>query len=45
MSKIKAWNNKSLILRPDFGGLHPDPNLTYAKVLVDLLQEGRHDFG
>lgn len=22
---------------PDFGGLHPDPNLTYAKELVELL--------
>jgi len=22
---------------PDFGGLHPDPNLTYAKALVDIL--------
>lgn len=30
---------------PDFGGLHPDPNLTYAKVLVDLMQKGEHDFG
>ena len=23
---------------PDFGGLHPDPNLTYAKSLVDALK-------
>ena len=23
--------------RADFGGLHPDPNLTYAKELVDLM--------
>lgn len=29
----------------DFGGLHPDPNLTYAKVLVDLMSKGEHDFG
>ena len=21
----------------DFGGLHPDPNLTYAKDLVDIM--------
>ena len=21
---------------PDFGGIHPDPNLTYAKELVDM---------
>lgn len=30
---------------PDFGGLHPDPNLTYAKTLVDLMKKGEHDFG
>lgn len=29
----------------DFGGLHPDPNLTYAAQLVDTLKEGIHDFG
>jgi len=29
----------------DFGGLHPDPNLTYAVELVDALKEGIHDFG
>jgi phosphoglucomutase len=29
----------------DFGGLHPDPNLTYAAQLVDALKEGIHDFG
>jgi len=23
--------------KPDFGGLHPDPNLVYAKVLVDIM--------
>lgn len=30
---------------PDFGGHHPDPNLTYAKELVDDLKKGVHDFG
>ena len=31
---------------PDFGGLHPDPNLTYAKKLADLLLNKRSfDFG
>ena len=30
---------------PDFGGGHPDPNLTYAKELVDELQKGTHDVG
>ena len=29
---------------PDFGGRHPDPNLTYAKDLVELMSspDGRH---
>lgn len=30
---------------PDFGGLHPDPNLTYAKDLVDTVQNGDYDLG
>ncbi|CAH1392184.1 unnamed protein product [Nezara viridula] len=29
----------------DFGGGHPDPNLEYAKDLVDIMKEGKHDFG
>lgn len=29
----------------DFGGLHPDPNLTYAAGLVEELAKGEHDFG
>ncbi|KAH0950242.1 hypothetical protein HN011_009188 [Eciton burchellii] len=29
----------------DFGGLHPDPNLTYAKDLVNAMKEGPYDFG
>jgi len=30
----------------DFGGCHPDPNLTYAKDLADLLLDGnKYDFG
>uniref|UniRef100_A0A0B7AEG1 phosphoglucomutase (alpha-D-glucose-1,6-bisphosphate-dependent) n=1 Tax=Arion vulgaris TaxID=1028688 RepID=A0A0B7AEG1_9EUPU len=29
---------------PDFGGKHPDPNLTYAKDLVDIMRTGEHDF-
>ena len=31
--------------KEDFGGHHPDPNLTYAKDLVDLLKKGEHGFG
>lgn len=30
---------------PDFGGLHPDPNLTYAADLVAELKKGNHSFG
>lgn len=42
MPESEAYNCEPL---PDFGGLHPDPNLTYAKVLVDLMAKGEHDFG
>ncbi|GMT14856.1 hypothetical protein PFISCL1PPCAC_6153 [Pristionchus fissidentatus] len=31
--------------KPDFGGCHPDPNLTYAKDLVDRLKVGEVDMG
>lgn len=30
---------------PDFGGIHPDPNLTYAKELVDAVRNGQYDIG
>lgn len=31
---------------PDFGGLHPDPNLLYAKELVDIMfSDNSPDFG
>ncbi|KAI3646125.1 hypothetical protein MP228_009053 [Amoeboaphelidium protococcarum] len=30
---------------PDFGGHHPDPNLTYAKDLVDKVKREKIDFG
>ncbi|KAK0180895.1 hypothetical protein PV327_003229 [Microctonus hyperodae] len=29
----------------DFGGLHPDPNLTYAADLVNTVRNGTHDMG
>lgn len=29
----------------DFGGGHPDPNLVYAKQLVDKMFSGEYDFG
>lgn len=31
--------------KPDFGGLHPDPNLTYAKTLVDRVDKEQIAFG
>jgi len=30
---------------PDFGGFHPDPNLTYAASLVKEMKKGVHDIG
>jgi len=30
---------------PDFGGGHPDPNLTYAADLVDAMRTGDYGFG
>jgi phosphoglucomutase len=30
---------------PDFGGGHPDPNLTYAHSLVEAVEQGRINFG
>lgn len=29
----------------DFGGLHPDPNLTYASSLVEAVRNGPYDMG
>lgn len=29
----------------DFGGHHPDPNLTYAADLVKAVANGNYDFG
>lgn len=31
--------------KPDFGGLHPDPNLTYARTLVDRVDRENIAFG
>ena len=31
--------------KPDFGGGHPDPNLTYARELVAVMERGEHDLG
>tara|TARA_B100000963_G_scaffold155656_1_gene135519 strand:+ start:2791 stop:4428 length:1638 start_codon:yes stop_codon:yes gene_type:complete len=43
LNKNSVINSKPLI---DFGGLHPDPNLTYAKELAELLLNKKcFDFG
>lgn len=36
---------QNYIPQPDFGGLHPDPNLTYAKTLVNKVDEDNIAFG
>ncbi|NOY66867.1 MAG: alpha-D-glucose phosphate-specific phosphoglucomutase [Gammaproteobacteria bacterium] len=42
-AKGSVWNAKPL---PDFGGGHPDPNLTHAKKLVDaIMTDNGPDFG
>lgn len=33
------------VILDDFGGAHPDPNLTYAHELVEALHTGKYDFG
>lgn len=36
---------QNYVPKPDFGGLHPDPNLTYAKTLVDKVDKENIAFG
>ncbi|WPK25400.1 hypothetical protein PUMCH_002713 [Australozyma saopauloensis] len=36
---------QNCVPQPDFGGLHPDPNLTYAKTLVDKVDAHNIAFG
>lgn len=38
-------NVAHVIPLPDFGGMHPDPNQTYAKDLVDTVSSGDYDIG
>ncbi|VVC32519.1 Hypothetical protein CINCED_3A020357 [Cinara cedri] len=40
-----SLNAINIIPLTDFGGLHPDPNLTYASDLVKALQIGEYDLG
>jgi len=36
---------QNYVPKPDFGGLHPDPNLTYARTLVDRVDKENIAFG
>ncbi|XP_046629962.1 phosphoglucomutase [Neodiprion virginianus] len=38
-------NTVNIIPLEDFGGLHPDPNLTYAVDLVNTVKNGPYDLG
>ncbi|KAL7420585.1 Phosphoglucomutase-2 [Cryptotrichosporon argae] len=36
---------QNCVPKPDFGGFHPDPNLTYAHSLVEVVEAKNIDFG
>lgn len=36
---------QNCVPQPDFGGLHPDPNLTYARTLVERVDREKIAFG
>ena len=36
---------QNAVPKPDFGGLHPDPNLTYAHTLVERVDKEKTPFG
>ena len=38
-------STQNCIPSPDFGGGHPDPNLTYARSLVEAVDKGKIHFG
>lgn len=40
-----ASNVVNCVVLEDFGGGHPDPNLVYAKELVDVMATGKYDLG
>lgn len=42
---VNESNLVNSLPKEDFGGLHPDPNLTYAADLVDAVKNGPYDFG
>lgn len=40
-----ATSAVNCVPQEDFGGHHPDPNLTYAADLVSAMKGGEYDFG
>ena len=42
---LKEDSLRNYVTLPDFGGKHPDPNLTYAADLVNEMKTGKFDFG
>lgn len=40
-----ANSGVNCVPQEDFGGHHPDPNLTYAADLVNTMKSGEYDFG
>jgi len=42
---LKEDSLRNFVTLPDFGGKHPDPNLTYADELVAEMKTGKFDFG
>lgn len=42
---LPSSSTQNCIPSPDFGGGHPDPNLTYAHSLVEAVDKGKVQFG
>lgn len=42
---LPANSIQNCVPLPDFGGLHPDPNLTYAHTLVEIVDKDNIAFG
>lgn len=47
LNELKAPETSVInaVPKEDFGGLHPDPNMTYAADFVELLKKGEHMLG
>ena len=42
---LPSSSTQNCVPSPDFGGGHPDPNLTYAHSLVEAVDKGKIQFG